>query len=70
MDDEDEKIIVKQIEESIGKKCWALMGVEEQMEILQGVRAGYQKFFRSHERKFVELPKLGERLVNFLVTQM
>lgn len=69
LDDEDEKIIVKQIEESIGKKCWALMGVEEQMEILQGVRAGYQKFFRSHERKFVELPKLGERLVNFLVNR-
>ena len=42
------------------------MDADEQTSILEGVRSGYQAFFARHKRTFVELPQLGERLVELL----
>ncbi|WP_456099248.1 type II CRISPR RNA-guided endonuclease Cas9 [Prevotella jejuni] len=66
LDESDEKDIIRQIESSLGAKRWSLMDVDEQTDILQKVRDRYQDFFRSHERKFVESPKLGESFENYL----
>lgn len=66
LDESDEKDIIRQIESSLGAKRWSLMDADEQTDILQKVRDRYQDFFRSHERKFVESPKLGESFENYL----
>ena len=66
LDESDEKDIIRQIESSLGAKRWSLMDADEQTDILQKVRDRYQNFFRSHERKFVESPKLGESFENYL----
>lgn len=66
LDESDEKDIIRQIESSLGAKRWSLMNADEQTDILQKVRDRYQDFFRSHERKFVESPKLGESFENYL----
>lgn len=66
LDESDEKDIIRQIESSLGAKWWSLMDADEQTDILQKVRDRYQDFFRSHERKFVESPKLGESFENYL----
>lgn len=66
LDESDEKDIIRQIESSLGAKRWSLMDADEQTDILQKVRYRYQDFFRSHERKFVESPKLGESFENYL----
>ena len=66
LDESDEKDIIRQIESSLGARRWSLMNADEQTDILQKVRDRYQDFFRSHERKFVESPKLGESFENYL----
>lgn len=66
LDESDEKDIIRQIENSLGARRWSLMDADEQTDILQKVRDRYQDFFRSHERKFVESPKLGESFENYL----
>ena len=66
LDESDEKDIIRQIESSWGARRWSLMDADEQTDILQKVRDRYQDFFRSHERKFVESPKLGESFENYL----
>lgn len=66
LDESDEKDIIRQIENSLGARRWSLMDAYEQTDILQKVRDRYQDFFRSHERKFVESPKLGESFENYL----
>lgn len=66
LDESDEKDIIRQIESSLGARRWSLMDADEQTDILQKVRDRYQDFFRSHERKFVESPKLGESFENYL----
>ena len=66
LEESDEKDIIRQIESSLGAKRWSLMDADEQTDILQKVRDRYQDFFRSHERKFVESPKLGESFENYL----
>lgn len=66
LDESDEKDIIRQIESSLGARRWSLMDANEQTDILQKVREKYQSFFRSHERKFVESPKLGESFENYL----
>jgi CRISPR-associated protein, csn1 family len=66
LDESDEKDIIRQIENSLGARRWSLMDANEQTDILQKVRDRYQDFFRSHERKFVESPKLGESFENYL----
>ena len=66
LDESDEKDIIRQIENSLGARRWSLMDADEQTDILQKVRDRYQNFFRSHERKFVESPKLGESFENYL----
>ena len=66
LDESDEKDIIRQIGSSLGAKRWSLMDADEQTDILQKVRDRYQNFFRSHERKFVESPKLGESFENYL----
>lgn len=67
LDESDEKDIIRQIESSLGAKRWSLMDADEQTDILQKVRDRYQDFFRSHERKFVESPKLGDSFENYLI---
>lgn len=67
LDESDEKEIVSQIENSLGVRRWSLMDTDEQTDILQKVRDKYQDFFRSHERKFVESPKLGDCFEEYLV---
>ena len=67
LDESDEKEIVSQIENSLGARRWSLMDADEQTDILQKVRDKYQDFFRSHERKFVESPKLGDCFEEYLV---
>lgn len=66
LDESDEKDIIRQIENSLGARRWSLMDADEQTDILQKVRDRFQDFFRSHERKFVESPKLGESFENYL----
>lgn len=66
LDESDEKDIIRQIENSLGARRWSLMDADEQTDILQKVRDRYQDFFRSHERKFVESPKLEESFENYL----
>ena len=67
LDESDEKEIVSKIENSLGARRWSLMDADEQTDILQKVRDKYQDFFRSHERKFVESPKLGDCFEEYLV---
>ena len=67
LDESDEKDIIKQIESNIGTRKWSLLDADEQTDILQKVRDKYQNFFRSHERKFVESPKLGECFEEYLM---
>lgn len=67
LDESDEKDIIRQIESSLGAKRWSLMDANEQTDILQKVREKYQSFFRSHDRKFVESPKLGDSFENYLI---
>ena len=67
LDESDEKEIVSKIENSLGARRWSLMDADEQTDILQKVRDKYQDFFRSHERKFVEFPKLGDCFEEYLV---
>lgn len=66
LDESDEKDIIRQIENSLGARKWGLMDADEQTDILQKVRDKYQDFFRSHDRKFVESPKLGDGFENYL----
>lgn len=66
LDESDEKDIIRQIENSLGARKWGLMDADEQTDILQKVRDKYQDFFRSHDRKFVESPKLGDSFENYL----
>lgn len=70
LDESDEKDIIRQIESSLGAKRWRLMDADEQTDILQKIRDRYQDFFRSHERKFVESPKLGESFENYLTKKI
>ena len=67
LDESDEKDIIRQIESSLGARRWSLMDANEQTDILQKVREKYQSFFRSHDRKFVESPKLGDSFENYLI---
>lgn len=67
LDESDEKDIIKQIESNIGTRKWSLLDADEQTDILQKVRDKYQNFFRSHERKFVESPKLRECYEEYLM---
>lgn len=67
LDKSDEEEIVRQIESCLGTRKWGLMDADEQTDILQKVRDKYQNFFRSHERKFVESPKLGDCFEEYLV---
>lgn len=67
LDKSDEEEIVRQIESCLGARKWGLMDADEQTDILQKVRDKYQNFFRSHERKFVESPKLGDCFEEYLV---
>ena len=67
LDESDEKDIIKQIESNIGTRKWSLLDADEQTDILQKVRDKYQNFFRSHERKFVESPKLRECFEEYLM---
>ena len=67
LDKSDEEEIVRQIESCLGARKWGLMDAAEQTDILQKVRNKYQNFFRSHERKFVESPKLGDCFEEYLV---
>ena len=67
LDGSDEKDIIRQIESSLGARRWSLMDANEQTDILQKVREKYQSFFRSHNRKFVESPKLGDSFENYLI---
>lgn len=67
LDESDEKDIIKQIESNIGTRKWSLLDADEQTDILQKVRDKYQNFFRSHGRKFVESPKLGECFEEYLM---
>ena len=67
LDESDEKDIIRQIENSLGARRWSLMDANEQTDILQKVREKYQSFFRSHDRKFVESPKLGDSFENYLI---
>ena len=67
LDENDEKDIIKQIESNLGEKTWYLMDANEQTDILQQVWDKYQSFFRSYERKFVESPKLGCYLKDYLI---
>ena len=66
LDASDEREIIKHIESNIGKQRWELMDADEQISILEGVRSGYQAFFASYKRNYIELPQLGERLVELL----
>lgn len=66
LDEHDEEDILRQIKNNIGSKSWEFMDADEQMNILHLVRIKYQDFFRSHDRRFVQLPKLGEQLTLFL----
>ena len=67
LDKSDEEEIVRQIESCLGARKWGLLDADEQTDILQKVRDKYQNFFRSHERKFVESPKLGECFEEYLM---
>ena len=66
LDKSDDEDIIRQIENSLGAKRWSLMDADEQTDILQKVRDRYQGFFRSHDRKFVVSPKLGDSFEKYL----
>ncbi len=66
IDNTDYKDIEKYSSESIGEKTWDRLTQDEKNKIIEIVAAHYQTFFKSNERDFVKLPKLGDAIKSFL----
>lgn len=69
LDDNDKNDILLAIENYIGPLTWSEMSPEKQTSIYNDVERGYQEFFASTERKFVERPKVDDAFKEFLINR-
>lgn len=66
LDEKDKNDVLKAIEGFVGPHTWGEMDAEEQLRLIGDVEKGYQAFFKSHERNFMEKPKMDEAFKDFL----
>ena len=66
LDEKDKNDVVKAIEGFVGPHTWGEMDAQEQLHLIGDVEKGYQAFFKSHERSFMEKPKMDEAFKEFL----
>lgn len=67
LDESDIKDIEKACKNHFGKSIWINKIEAEQELILSLVKEQYQLFFHSQERKYLEPPKLSDRIKQFLI---
>lgn len=62
----DDVQIEKAAEESFGKETWKKFSEEEKAKYINQITESYQKFFKSSDRDFYKLPRLGDAMKVFL----
>jgi len=63
----DEIQIAKAAEEGFGKETWKKFPEQEKRQALVQITEAYQQFFKSHQRDFYKLPRLGDAMKKFLI---
>jgi CRISPR-associated endonuclease Csn1 len=59
--------IAKAAEEGFGKEKWKKLSKPEKEQTLEQITEAYQQFFKSSQRDFYRLPRLGDAMKRFLV---
>lgn len=62
----DDVQIEKAAEEGFGKETWKKFSEEEKAKYINQITESYQKFFKSSDRDFYKLPRLGDAMKVFL----
>ncbi|HEU4573360.1 MAG TPA: HNH endonuclease domain-containing protein [Chitinophagaceae bacterium] len=62
----DDVQILKATEEGFGKETWKKFSEEEKQQALKQIKRHYQQFFKSTQRDFYRLPRLGDAMKKFL----
>ena len=67
LDESDLKDIEKVSVENFGKRTWDKLPNTEKQNIIKKTKELYQAFFKSSERNYYKLPKLGDTIKEFLL---
>ncbi|MGC8751621.1 type II CRISPR RNA-guided endonuclease Cas9 [Hydrotalea sp.] len=62
----DDVQIEKAAEEGFGRETWKKFSEEEKAKYINQITESYQKFFKSSDRDFYKLPRLGDAMKVFL----